>query len=215
MPVVVVPQGSSLWRRLSVQLVGIAVVATGVALTIQAELGVAPYDVVTTGMHERFDIPIGVAAILLPLLFLAIGALLGGQVGIGTALDVALVGPVLGLVLDVLPDVEALAPRIGLYAIGFVVLTIGIVLVILPELGAGPAELVMLAVGDKGYPLAPARTAIEGVCVLVGFAIGGQVGVGTLVFALLIGTSLRRTLTFLGYDAELAATRSDTASPGA
>jgi uncharacterized membrane protein YczE len=204
-----------MWRRLSVQLVGIAVVATGVALTIQAELGVAPYDVVTTGMHERFDIPIGVAAVLLPLLFVVLGGLLGARVGAGTALDVALVGPVLGIVLDRLPEVEAIAPRMGLYAVGFVVLTVGIVLVIIPELGAGPAELVMLAVADKGYPLAPARTAIELVCVAVGFAIGGQVGVGTVVFAVLIGPALRRTLTFVGYDADLAATRSDTASPGA
>jgi uncharacterized membrane protein YczE len=214
-PVVVLTPASPLWRRLSVQVVGIALVATGVALTIQAELGVAPYDVVTTGLHELFDIPIGVAAVLLPLLFVAIGALLGARLGAGTALDVLLVGPVLGLVLDHLPEVDALAPRMGLYAVGFVVLTVGIVLVIVPELGAGPAELVMLAVADKGYPLAPARTVIELVCVAVGFAIGGQVGVGTLAFALLIGPALRRTLTFVGYDADLAGTRSDTASPGA
>jgi uncharacterized membrane protein YczE len=89
------------------------------------------------------------------------------------------------------------------------------VLVIVPELGAGPAELVMLAVADKGYPLAPVRTGIELVSVAVGFALGGQVGVGTLVFAVIIGPALRRTLTFAGYDADLAATRSDTASPGA
>ena len=49
----------------------------------------------------------------------------------------------------------------------------------------------------------------------VGFAMGGQVGVGTLVFAVLIGPTLRRALTWVGYDDTEAATRSDTAAPGA
>lgn len=215
MPVAVVPPGSSLPHRLAVQLAGIVVVATGVALTIQAELGVAPYDVVTTGVHERFDIPLGLAAVLLPVAFVAVGAALGGQVGIGTALDVALVGPVLGVVVELLPHVEALAPRLCMFGAGFVVLTVGIVLVIVPELGAGPVEVVMLGVAGKGYPLAPVRTAIELFCVALGFVLGGQVGAGTVVFAVLVGPALRRTLTLAGYDPALAAARSDTASPGA
>lgn len=202
-------------RRMAVQLVGIAAVGTGVALTIRAELGVAPYDVVTTGMHHLLDIPIGVAAVLLPLGFLLAGRALGGWVGIGTALDVALVGPVLGVALDLLPDVEPMVPRLGLYALGFAGITAGIVLVILPELGPGPAEVLMLAVADRGVPLAPARTGIELGCVAAGFAMGGQVGAGTVAFALLIGPALRRGLTFAGYDHRRAATRSDAAAPGA
>jgi uncharacterized membrane protein YczE len=107
-----------------------------------------------------------------------------------------------------------MAPRLGLYAVGFVLITAGIVLVIVPDLGAGPAEVLMLAVADRGHPLAPARTAIEVACVGIGFAMGGQVGAGTLVFAVLIGPALRRALTFAGYDADVAATRSDAATPG-
>ena len=210
-----VPTGATTLRRYGVHLLGLATVATGVALTIQGELGVAPYDVVTTGMHEVLDIPIGMAAILLPLVFLALGVLLGGRVGLGTVLAVALVGPVLGVVLELLPETELLVPRIAFYVVGFCAITTGIVLVILPDLGAGPAEVLMLAVADRGYPLAPARTGIELVCVVVGFAMGGQVGVGTLAFAVMIGPALRRALTFVGYDDAQAATRSDTASPGA
>jgi uncharacterized membrane protein YczE len=213
MPVLVAPDASGV-RRAVVQVIGIALVATGVALTIRGELGVAPYDVVTTGMHERLGIPIGLAAVLLPIVFLLAGLALGGRVGLGTMLDVAFVGPLIGLVLVIVPDVEPLAPRIALYATGFVLITAGIVLVIVPDLGAGPAEVLMLAVADRGHPLAPVRTAIELVCVAVGFAMGGQVGIGTLVFALLIGPSLRRALTFAGFDADLAATRTDAATPG-
>jgi uncharacterized membrane protein YczE len=210
-----VPTGASLVRRLLVQLLGVVLVAGGVALMIDAELGVAPYDVVTTGMHEQLGIPIGLAAVILPCVFVGLGLLAGGKVGPGTLFDVALVGPVLGVILAVLPDVHPMAVRIPMYAGGFVGITLGIVLVILPDLGAGPAEVLMLAVADRGYRLAPVRTAIELSCVAAGWAMGGQVGVGTVVFALLIGPALRRLLTWFGSTPEEAATRSDTASPGA
>lgn len=200
-----------------VQLVGMVLVSTGVAAMIRSEVGVAPYDVVTTGLNERFEIPIGVAAVLLPFLFAAVGLALGGRnrIGIGTVLDTLIVGPLLGVVLHVLPEVEAIVPRLGYYAGGLAVLTIGIVLVIVPDLGAGPAEVLMLAVSDRGYPLARARTGIELLCVAAGWLLGGQVGFGTIAFALLIGPALRRTLTYVGYDDALARVRSDTAAPGA
>jgi uncharacterized membrane protein YczE len=211
----VVAAGSSMPRRLAVQLLGVVAVGAGVALTIRAELGVAPYDVVTTGMHEVTGMSIGLAAVLLPMLFVVLGLACGGRVGLGTLLDLVLVGPVLGVVVAVLPDVEPLAVRIPMYAAGFASITAGIVLVILPDLGAGPAEVLMLAIADRGLPLAPVRTAIELVCVAVGFAMGGQIGVGTVAFAVLVGPALRHGLTFAGYDATRAATRSDAASPGA
>jgi uncharacterized membrane protein YczE len=153
---------------------------------------------------------IGLAAVLLPMLFVVLGLACGGRVGLGTLLDLVLVGPVLGVVVAVLPDVEPLAVRIPMYAAGFASITAGIVLVILPDLGAGPAEVLMLAIADRGLPLAPVRTAIELVC-----AMGGQIGVGTVAFAVLVGPALRHGLTFAGYDATRAATRSDAASPGA
>jgi uncharacterized membrane protein YczE len=214
MPTVLAP-GAPLGRRVAVQALGILAVSAGVALTIQAELGVAPYDVVTTGLHEQTGMSIGLAAVLLPLLFVGLGLAVGGRVGVGTLFDLFLVGPVLGLILALLPEVHLLAVRVPMYAAGFCLITAGIVLVILPELGAGPAEVLMLAIADRGLPLAPVRTGIELVCVAVGFAMGGQIGFGTLAFAVLVGPALRRTLTYVGYDEARAATRSDAASPGA
>jgi uncharacterized membrane protein YczE len=214
MPTVLAP-GSSLARRLAVLAAGIVLVAVGVAVTIHAELGVAPYDVVTTGMHELLGLPLGAAAVVLPVVFVGLGVLWGGRVGAGTLICTVAVGPVLGVVDDLLPNVERLALRLPMFAAGFCSIAAGIVLCILPELGAGPAEVLMLAIAGHGRPLAPVRTAIEVTCVAVGFAMGGQVGLGTLAFAALIGPVLRRLLTLAGYDARAAAARSDTASPGA
>lgn len=211
----IVPADASRARRVGVLLVGLVLVSTGVACTIQAELGVAPYDVLSTGLRDLLDIPIGLAAVILPVVFLGLGALLGGRLGLGSLLAVALVGPMLGLVLDRLPHVEAMAPRLAFFAFGFAVLTVGIALVVVPEIGPGPAELLMLAIHERGHALAPVRTGIELTSVGVGWAMGGQVGAGTLVFAVLIGPALRRVLEALGYDTTRAIEASDAAAPGA
>jgi uncharacterized membrane protein YczE len=201
-------------RRVAILLAGLVIVATGVACTIQAELGVAPYDVLTTGLRDLFDIPIGLAAMLLPMVFMGLGVLLGGRFGVGSVLALVLVGPMLGGVLALLPEIEALPPRLALFVVGFVILTIGITAVIVPQIGPGPAELLMLAIHERGYPLAPVRTGIELTSVAVGWGMGGQVGAGTVVFALLIGPALRRSLEWAGFDSAAAADASDAAAPG-
>ena len=99
-------------RRLGTLAVGLVLVGVGVAVTIRAEIGVAPYDVLTTGLVALTGMPIGLAAMLLPLGFVIIGLLIGGRPGPGTILAVLLVGPILGVVLDALPMHEAMPVRL-------------------------------------------------------------------------------------------------------
>lgn len=214
MPIAASPN-ASLRRRLGTLAAGLPLVSLGVALTIRAEIGVAPYDVLSTGIVALTGLGIGIAAMLLPLAFVVIGLRLRARAGAGTVLAVLLVGPILGLLLDALPTHEAMGPRLGYFVAGFAVITVGITLVVVAEIGPGPAELVMLALHDKGIPLAPARTGIEAICVVLGWAMGGQVGVGTVVFAVLIGPALKRTLTVAGFSARPLAEASDCASTGA
>ncbi len=202
-------------RRVGTLVLGLALVGVGVALTIRAELGVAPYDVLTTGLVDLTDLPIGVAAMVVPLAFVVLATALGGRPGPGTVLSVLLVGPVLDLALDALPTHESMAPRLLMFAGGFVTLTAGITAVVIPRIGAGPAELLMLSIHDRGLSLAPVRTGIELTCVALGWAIGGQVGVGTVLIAVLIGPALKRTLAAAGFDPQRAAEASDCAAPGA
>jgi uncharacterized membrane protein YczE len=202
-------------RRLATLAVGLVLVGSGVALMIRAEIGVAPYDVLSTGLASLLGVDIGIAAMLLPLAFTALGWALGRRPGPGTLLAVLLVGPILGTVLHALPTHEAMVPRLALFAVGFPLVAAGITAVVIAEIGPGPAEIVMLAIHDKGLPLAPVRTGIELTCVALGWAIGGQVGVGTVVVALLIGPVLRWMLSTAGFDAHRAVEATDCASPGA
>ena len=102
MPIAASPD-ASLHRRLGTLAAGLPLVSVGVALTIRAEIGVAPYDVLSTGIVALTGVGIGIAAMLLPLAFVVVGLLLRSRPGAGTVLAVLLVGPVLGLVLDALP----------------------------------------------------------------------------------------------------------------
>lgn len=202
-------------RRLGTLAVGLVLVGSGVAMMIRGDVGVAPYDVLTTGIAALTGMQIGLAAMLLPLAFTILGWTLGRRPGPGTVLAVLLVGPILGTVLAALPTTGSLPTRIALFTVGFLLVAAGITAVVIAEIGPGPAEIVMLAIHDKGYPLAPVRTGIEVSCLGLGWAIGGQIGAGTVVVAVLIGPILRRMLTVAGFDAGRAAAATDLASPGA
>src|SRR3546814_879303 len=207
---------SSVARRLGTLAIGLLLVACGVASMIRAELGVAPWDVLTTGTAEATGLDIGIAAMLLPIVFTALGWAIGRAPGTGTVICVLVVGPVLGVVLDALLTHEAMAPRLAHFVVGFLLVAAGITAVIIAEIGPGPAELVMLAIHDRGYPLAPARTAIEIFCVAAGWALGGQIGAGTVVAAVAIGPILRWTLSTTGYGSANAVEHAaDLNAPGA
>src|SRR3546814_6165844 len=87
---------------------------------------------------------------LLPIVFTALGWAIGRAPGTGTVICVLVVGPVLGVVLDALPTHEAMAPRLAHFVVGFLLVAAGITAVIIAEIGPGPAELVMLAIHDRG-----------------------------------------------------------------
>jgi len=191
-------------HRLALALAGMVGVAVGVASLIRAALGVAPYDVLTTGLAEATGWPIGLAATILPAALTVVGTLIGRRPGLGTILAVVLIGPMLGATLEVLPESEALAVRVPVFVLGFAVLSVAITAIIAADLGEGPAELVMMAIAERGHGIAATRTAMEVVCVAVGWLLGGQVGVGTLVVAVLLGPVLRRTLAVAGVPAAAA-----------
>lgn len=214
MPIAVSPADGNV-RRLATLAAGLPLISVGVACTIRADIGVAPYDVLLTGTVAFTGIGIGLAAMLLPLLFILTGVALGASTRPGTYISALTIGPVLGLVLPALPFPPSISAQLAYFMAGFFSVVAGITLVVAADIGPGPLEIVMLALDAKGYPLARSRTGIEVVCVVLGWAMGGQVGAGTIVFALLTGVTLRHTLTLVGFRAAVAEKASNLASTGA
>jgi uncharacterized membrane protein YczE len=185
--VVTVPSLAELRRRLPRLLLGIPVLGVGIALTLQARLGVSPYDVLHQGVAKQTGLSIGTVVIGVGLAILLIWIPLRQRPGIGTVVNTLTVGLVIDFALQVLPEPDLLAPRIVLLLGGVVVAALGMGLYIGAGLGPGPRDGLMTGIAAKGFPLWLVRTVLEVTALVVGWVLGGNVGVGTVVFAFSIG----------------------------
>ena len=185
--VVTVPTWRELRRRLPQLLVGIPVLGVGIALTLQARLGVSPYDVLHQGIAARAGLSVGTVVILVGLAILVLWIPLRQRPGLGTVLNTLTVGLVIDLALHVIPEPDLLAVRIPLLVAGIVVTGLGMGLYIGAGLGPGPRDGLMTGLAAKGFPLWAVRTVLELAALLAGWVLGGNVGVGTVAFAFSIG----------------------------
>ena len=174
-------------------------ISSGVPLLIDAQLGVAPFDALTTGLVEVTGASFGVIYIIVSLAFYVAGALLGTRPGIASVVGTFALAPVMDAWLDVLPTPDALVARSSMLAGGIVLLGIGICLVVSTDLGAGPTEVVMLGLVRHRWGIVPARLAGDGVPLVAGAILGGEVGVGTVVFLLAMPPIVRIGLRWLHY----------------
>lgn len=177
---------------------GLALCAVAVWLSVEVELGLSPWDVLHYGLGDRLGISFGLMVILVGLAVLGLSWALGVRPGLGTLVNILSVGWVLDRLLatswlDGLPD-AALWLR-GLVLVAAVLLLgFGVALYISAEFGAGPRDSLMVACHQHGWPIGPSRAVIELTVLLVGWLLGGAVGVGTVLLA--IGTGPAVQLSF-------------------
>lgn len=185
--VVTVPTWRQLRRRLPQLLVGIPVLGLGIALTLQARLGVSPYDVLHQGIAKQTGLSFGTVVIGVGLVILVLWIPLRQRPGIGTVVNTLTVGLVIDLALLVLPEPDLMAARIAMLLAGIVVTALGMGLYIGAGLGPGPRDGLMTGIAAKGFPLWAVRTVLEVTALVAGWLLGGNVGVGTVIFAFSIG----------------------------
>lgn len=175
------------WRGTQL-LIGLFLYGFSLAMMIRATLGVSPWDVLGQGASLRTGIPFGVMTIIIGAVVLLLWIPLRQKPGIGTVLNVLLVGPSAEVGLAVLGEPSQLWARILLFSGGLVLLAVASGLYIGARLGPGPRDGLMTGTHARfGLPIWLVRTAIEGTVLLLGWLLGGTVGVGTVAFAVLIG----------------------------
>ncbi len=158
------------------------------AFMIRAAVGVDPWTVFAQGVSVRTGLGIGLLTNLIGLAVLLLWIPLRQRPGIGTVLNILLVGPGIELGLWLLPAPESLWARIGFFAIGLVLLAVASGVYIGAHLGPGPRDGLMTGIHLRfGTPIWVGRTGVEVTVLLVGWILGGDAGLGTLAFALLIG----------------------------
>lgn len=182
--------------------IGLFLCALGVLSFLESRLGLPPWDVLHQGIAKRTPLSFGLASVVVGIVVLTVVWLLGGLIGIGTISNALLIGSFIALLqpLDFVNDVSQwpVLPRALLVLAGLVLFAAGSALYIGAALGAGPRDSLML-VGTirTGVRIGAVRALIEVSVLAAGFALGGTVGLGTVVFALLIGPAVETSFWLL------------------
>ncbi len=183
---------------------GFALYGLAIALMIQANLGTGPWAVLAVALADLAGTSPGTMVILSGLVVLAGAMALKEPVGWGTVGNILFVGPWLDLFLLFLPDVkDQLLLQLGMLLIGIGFVGLASAVYIGVDAGAGPRDSLMLAVTRvSGWSLRLARSLIEVVVVIIGWLLGGPAGVGTLLFAILVGPAVQLNFRLLGVKTE-------------
>lgn len=189
------PQASSL----VVLVGGLYAFGTGEALIVNAGLGVSPWTVLAQGLSGRLPISIGTATFLVSVVVLLLWIPLRERPGLGTVANAVVIAAALEIGVAVLPDPEPVVARIGTVLLGIALIGLGSGFYLTTNLGPGPRDGWMTGLHHRtGWPVGRVRLLIEVVVLAVGWALGGTVGLGTLLFALLIGPSVAVGLALAG-----------------
>ena len=184
-------------------LVGLFLFALGIVMLLQSGLGLSPWDVLNQGISKHTPLSFGLANTAVALVVLVVAWGLGARIGPGTVANAVVIGVTVDALirLDVLSGVPdaALALRVAVMIAGILVIGGASALYIGAHLGAGPRDSLMLVLSQRtGVRVGVVRAAIESSVTVVGFALGGKVGIGTLAFAFGIGPAIEVSFWLLG-----------------
>lgn len=182
-------------RRIVQLLVGLVLYGIAGALMIRAVLGVDPWTVLAQGLSVRTGLGIGILTNIIGVLVLLLWIPLRQKPGVGTVLNILIIGPSIELGLWLVPPMTVLWAQILVFAAGLVLLAVASGLYIGARMGPGPRDGLMTGLNRRfGVPIWVARTSVEITVLTIGWILGGNVGFGTVAFALLIGPLCNITL---------------------
>jgi uncharacterized membrane protein YczE len=175
-------------RKLMQLIPGLLLYGVADAFMIRAAVGVDSWTVFAQGLSVHTGLSIGLLTNIVGVFVLLLWWPLRQKPGIGTILNIMLVGPGIELGLWILPTPEAMWLRIAYFIIGLLLLALASGIYIGAKLGPGPRDGLMTGIHLRfGTPIWIGRTAVEVTVLVIGWLLGGNVGFGTIAFAVLIG----------------------------
>lgn len=169
---------------------GYLLCALGVVMALNSNLGLSPWDVFHQGLTNVINITIGQAGIVVGVVIVIITYILGLEVGLGTIANIIVIGYFIDLIIysGIIPISNNIFIGILMMIGSLFINAIGSYLYIGCEMGCGPRDGLMVAlVKLTGKPISLIRFSIESVALIIGWFLGGLVGIGTLITVLGIG----------------------------
>lgn len=182
-------------RRLLLLYAGLFVFGLSMAMMVRSDLGLSPWDVFHQGVADRTPLSFGTVAIVTGAVVLMLWVPLRQRPGIGTISNIVVIGLVADLGLWLIPELESLPTRTAMLVSGIVLNGVATSAYIGAGLGPGPRDGLMTGLADRsGWSIRSVRTGIEVTALAFGWALGGTVGLGTILFAIAIGPIVHATL---------------------
>lgn len=178
-------------QRTLILFIALSLFGLGEALLIQSGLGNAPWSVLGQGVAKQLDISIGFATLLISTFVLLMWIPLRERPGFGTILNIIVIAAAIDIGLLLFPQQKSFAASLSYVALGIALVGIGSAFYITCGLGPGPRDGWMTALHNRtGVRVGRVRLGIELTVLIFGWLLGGSLGVGTALFALLIGHSV-------------------------
>ena len=191
-------------HRLFWLVAGVVVSAFGITMMLQANVGLEPWSVLQQGLAQTAGITYGTASMIVGAAAIGTAILCGESFGIGTVVDIVLCAVSIdGLLwLDWIPEMQVLPSGICMLLGGMELLALGTWMYMKSALGAGPRDALMVALAHKtGRSVGLCRISAEIIAIVIGFQLGGQVGIGTVISALGLGSLLNLNFSLVRFRA--------------
>ncbi|NLO86336.1 MAG: hypothetical protein GX096_13090 [Clostridiales bacterium] len=183
---------------------GLVFFAVGVYLTIQANIGLSPWDCFAMGVSKQLPITYGQASIVISFLILGVDLLLGERIGIGTILDAFVIGIVIDLLQStgIVPAQTSVPVGIVMMIIGLFIMSFGQYIYMTACLCCGPRDAMLVGIGKRlsKTPIGAVNVLILVCVLLVGWMLGGKVGIGSLIASVCIGVTMQIVFKLLNFE---------------
>lgn len=194
----------SLLKRMISLNIGVFILSLGIVMTIFANLGFAPWEVFHWGIAQTTGISLGRVNIIVSFVIVILAVLLGEKVGIGTFINIVLIGLYIDLFiyLGLIPQMTSLIPGVLMLITGLFLIALGTALYMAAGYGSGPRDSLMVALERKtGLAVGICRSIIELTVCFIGWLLGGLVGLGTVIAVFASGLCVQIVFALLRFDA--------------
>ncbi|MBQ9340997.1 MAG: hypothetical protein IJK13_00430 [Lachnospiraceae bacterium] len=192
-------------RNAVIAIVSLFVNGFGIYLTMRANIGASPWDVFNLGLSKTFGILYGTASIGVSLTILLIDILLKEPIGIAMFIDAIVVGKSVDFFnfIDIVPKADNIVISIVMMGIGLFIIGYTQLFYMRSSLGCGPRDSLLIGLKKrlKRIPIGVVSIAILSTATLIGYLLGGPVGLGTLICALCAGPIMQFAFQSLSFEA--------------